>query len=116
MKGTKAWFSDIQENDLIRGIFARTIDSDLSPYEQNNLETSAKSLVNDITDVATRVDLAVTRVIQLVGTIAMPEDVSVGGPSSDNSLPNKKRDDEWDRLKSAFDMRKPKRRSRGYHR
>lgn len=116
MKGTKALFSDIQENDLIRGIFARTIDSDLSPYEQNNLETSAKSLVNDITDVATRVDLAVTRVIQLVGTIAMPEDVSVGGPSSDNSLPNKKRDDEWDRLKSAFDMRKPKRRSRGYHR
>ena len=110
----KAIFSDEQEQILGLGIGAKCIENGMSPWIDTNMEGAARELADEA---AEGVGKAALRMTQLAGEIlmgiAVPQDISLGGGGgSHNDLP-KKKDDEWNRFKSAFGMR-PK--GRGWHR
>ena len=100
----KDLFSDSDEKVLGLGIGAKCIENGQSPWIDVNMQGAARELANEIVE---STSLCVLRMTQLAGeilmNIAMPEDVSLGGPSSDNSLPQKK-DDNWNRFKNTFGM------------
>lgn len=102
----KAIFSDEQEHILGLGIGARCIENGMSPWIDENMEEVACELAEEV---AEGVGKAALRMTQLAGEIligiAVPEDVSLGGGGgSHNDLPKKKEDD-WNRFKSAFGMK-----------
>ena len=102
----KAIFSDEQEHILGLGIGARCIENGMSPWIDENMEEAACELAEEA---AEGVGKAALRMTQLAGEIligiAVPEDVSLGGGGgSHNDLP-KKKDDDWNRFKSAFGMK-----------
>ena len=100
----KMLFSDSDENILGLGIGAKCIENGQSPWVDVNMQGAARELGSDVSE---NISFCVLRMTQLAGeillNIAMPEDISLGGPGSDNSLPQKK-DDEWNRFKNTFGM------------
>lgn len=95
ISSSKGLFDAEQEHILRPGIVARSIDMGLDSFDRKNLVEAARDIADMAGEVGGRANLAVTRIVQLVGEMAMPQDVSVGGPGSNNDLTNKK-DDDWD--------------------
>ena len=100
----RAIFNDDEERILGLGIGAKCIENAQSPWMDVNMQGAARELCNEVSETTS---LCILRMTQLAGeillNIAMPEDTSLGGPGSDNSLPQKK-DDEWNRFKNTFGM------------
>ena len=100
----KMLFSESDENILGLGIGAKCIENGQSPWVDVNMQGAARELGNEV---AENTSLSVLRMTQLAGeilmTVALPENVSLGGPGSNNNLP-KQKDDNWNRYKNAFGM------------
>lgn len=100
----KMLFSESDENILGLGIGAKCIENGQSPWVDVNMQGAARELGNEV---AENTSLSVLRMTQLAGeilmTVALPENVSLGGPGSNNNLP-KQKDDNWNRFKNAFGM------------
>lgn len=97
-------FNESDENILGLGIGAKCIENGQSPWVDVNMQGAARELGNEV---AENTSLSVLRMTQLAGeilmTVALPENVSLGGPGSNNNLP-KQKDDNWNRYKNAFGM------------
>ena len=100
----KMLFSESDENILGLGIGAKCIENGQSPWVDVNMQGAARELGNEV---AENTSLSVLRMTQLAGeilmTVALPENVSLGGPGSNNNLP-KQKDDNWNRFKNTFGM------------
>lgn len=100
----KMMFSESDENILGLGIGAKCIENGQSPWVDVNMQGAARELGNEV---AENTSLSVLRMTQLAGeilmTVALPENVFLGGPGSNNNLP-KQKDDNWNRFKNAFGM------------
>lgn len=100
----KMMFNESDENILGLGIGAKCIENGQSPWVDVNMQGAARELGNEV---AENTSLSVLRMTQLAGeilmTVALPENVSLGGPGSNNNLP-KQKDDNWNRYKNAFGM------------
>lgn len=111
--GSGGLFDDKQIENIHQGIIAQTIDSGSDSSIKGNLEKGARELVDsavsELEKYSARINTATMRIVQVVGEMVIPQDISVGGASSNNDLP-KKKDDEWDRWKRSFFGMHPARR------